>query len=89
MSIALDIIGWLGSAMLMVCAIPEAILAVRRKHTHMPWNMIILLGGGEFFMFIYVLPKLDWPLIANYGVNIISMSVILYYKTRKHPHNRG
>lgn len=76
----IDIFGWIGSAMLAVCAVPEAWHSFKRGHTHMAWSLLILMGGGECFLFVYVVGKIDWPLIANYGINILSMAVILWYK---------
>lgn len=82
----LDNIGWLGSIMLAICAIPQAYTCWKQGHANgLDWSLLILWGGGELITFVYVVPKLDWPLICNYGANIIAMSVIVWYKWKPRP----
>jgi hypothetical protein len=42
--------------------------------------MLAIWFWGEVFTFIYVFPKLDFPLLTNYSANIIFLAIILYYK---------
>lgn len=76
-------IGWLGSLMLAVCCLPQAWQSYRTGHsTGISAWMIGLWGAGEVLTLAYVVPRWDWPLILNYGVNIVAIGVIGYYKWR-------
>lgn len=78
----LDIIGWIGSFMFAICAIPQAWKCYKEKNGDgLSWPFILLWLGGEILTFIYVWPKRDWPLLFNYTVNLASLLVIIYYMT--------
>jgi hypothetical protein len=73
--------GSAGSCLLATCAIPQAFLVFRQGHANGVSSLLLLLwGGGELLTLAYVLPKLDWPLIMNYTVNLFSIAVIVRYK---------
>jgi uncharacterized protein with PQ loop repeat len=79
----MEIIGWIGSMMLALCAVPQAIQSFRQKHSRgiSSW-MIGLWFAGEVLTAAYVLPKQDYPLLLNYAVNIGCLVVIGWYKYR-------
>lgn len=75
------ILGWLGSICLAISGIPQAWMSYREKHSHgMSWAFLLLWAFGEIFALAYVYDKLDLPLLLNYSVNILILSVILFYK---------
>lgn len=37
---------------------------------------------GEVFCFVYVVDRIDVPLILNYGFNLLILVFMLYYKIR-------
>jgi uncharacterized protein with PQ loop repeat len=77
----MDNIGWLGSIMLALCGLPQAIESYKTKSSEgLTWGFILLWFIGELFTFAYVMPKMDFPLLLNYSANIIFLSVIIYYK---------
>lgn len=77
----IDTIGWVGSLLLAWCGLPQAYSSIKEGHSHgMAWGTIIMWLLGEICLVIYVVPKLDWPLILNYASNILIVSVILWYK---------
>jgi hypothetical protein len=77
----LDILGWLGSVLLAICGIFEAIPAIIRGYTRLTLTFLLAWLFGEIFVLIPVLLKIKEPyLIFNYGLNIIFISVILKYK---------
>jgi len=77
----MEIIGWIGSLLLAVCALPQAILSYRQKHSEgISHGMLFLWGLGELFVLAYVVWKMDLPLIVNYGANLIMILIIGYYK---------
>lgn len=78
----IDFIGWIGGIFLSVCALPQAIKVFKEKHADgTSHGMLMLWFFGEVFTLIYVCcEKWSPPLILNYSLNIVFMSVILYYK---------
>ena len=79
----MELIGYIGSIMLAVCGLPQAIESYKTKSSEgLTWGFIGLWFVGEIFTFIYILPKMDLPLLINYSSNIIFLSVIIYYKIK-------
>lgn len=77
----MELIGWLGSLFLSICGIPMAVKSWRDKHSDGVSHLFLWFWFlGEVLLLIYVLPKLDYPLIMNFAVNIISVLVIIRYK---------
>lgn len=84
----MEIIGWFGAVFLAICGLPQAWLSYKQGHSEgVSKHLLLLWSLGEILTLIYVLPKFDWPLIFNYGTNLFSLSVIVYYKLR--PRNRN
>jgi uncharacterized protein with PQ loop repeat len=77
----LEIIGWIGSALLALCGIPQALKAYKEKHANgVDWTFLAMWGIGEILTLVYVFPKWHLPLIFNYVFNIIAIGIIVYYK---------
>jgi uncharacterized protein with PQ loop repeat len=79
----MELIGYIGSIMLAVCGLPQALESFKTKSSEgLTWGFIGLWFFGEIFTFIYILPKMDLPLLINYSANIIFLAVIIYYKIK-------
>ena len=77
----METIGWIGSLLLAFCGLPQAIKCYREKSSKgMDWGFLLAWFVGELFTFVYVLPKMDLPLLVNYSANLLFLTVILYYK---------
>lgn len=78
----IDLLGAAGGILLAFCAAPQAIKAIKDKHSNgLSHGLIWLWLLGELFMFIYIILKyIDYWLILNYGMNLIFISIITYYK---------
>ena len=78
----LELIGWIGSVCLGICALPQAIQCYKEKHADgISHGLVWLWYIGELFTLIYiVLTNASIPLILNYSVNLLLLHVILYYK---------
>ena len=77
----LELMGWTGSMLLAFCALPQAVESWRKKDSSgTTWGLLCMWGLGEVFTLLYVLPKMDIPLLLNYSANIMFLSVIIYYK---------
>lgn len=86
-----EIIGWVGGILLSVCAIPQAFICFLTKSgrgINIPFLMMWFLG--EIATLVYVLhTSKSAPLILNYLVNLLALSVILYYRLNPgHPDER-
>ena len=74
-------LGWIGSLFLGICALPETIRTVKDKRCHVGWGMLLLWYFGELFVFFHVLFNIhDLALLTNYLLNIILITIMLYYK---------
>jgi uncharacterized protein with PQ loop repeat len=79
----IQILGWLGSICLAVCAIPQAWMSYKEKHSEgISFAYLLLWAFGEVFALAYVYDKLDLPLLLNYATNILVLGIILYYKIK-------
>lgn len=81
----IDMIGWTGSALFAICAIPQAYVCYKQKHAHgLSWVFLITWLLGEVLTLIYILIKevLDLPLLFNYTANLLALFVILHYKVK-------
>jgi uncharacterized protein with PQ loop repeat len=77
----IEILGWLASALLSICGLPQAIQSFKQKHSHgLSWGFIALWGFGELFQIIYVIIKMQPPIIFNAFLNLVIIFVIVYFK---------
>ncbi|NBR99991.1 MAG: hypothetical protein EBT42_06440 [Actinobacteria bacterium] len=77
----IEIIGWTGSALFALCGLPQAVQSTREGHSHgLSWLFLLMWFWGEIFTLCYVWPKMDYPLLANYFVNLVFVVIILFYK---------
>lgn len=82
----MEAIGWIGSLLFAICALPQAIQCTKDGHARgLNWFFLIAWTGGELLTLIYIWPKQDWPLIANYVVNFVFLLIMLRYKISERP----
>lgn len=77
----IDIIGYIGNGLLMLCGAPLAISAFKTKKVKVDPVFIFMWYIGEILAAIYVMLKFGWaiPLLMNYFFNIFAISVVIYY----------
>lgn len=76
-------IAWIGSILLALCGFPELIRTIQYSKCYIGWGMLLTWFFGEVFVFIHVLLKhKDFALLANYSLNIIIISILIYYKIK-------
>jgi hypothetical protein len=76
----IELVGWISSAMLTLCAVPLAWRAMAGRPDHInPWTMGLWLGG-EVFGLVYTFSTRDWPLVFNYAANLVCL--LLYFVGR-------
>lgn len=78
----IHLLGYAAMMCLIVAAVPQAIKAVKEGHSKgMATGYLVLLLTGFTLMSSYlILNKPVWPVIINYGVNILMMLIIGFYK---------
>ena len=73
--------GVLGSILLGASALPQAIESYRSKNSDgLALGFVAMWWFGMVFMTIYIVPKGDMILIANYVANLILVTIIARYK---------
>ena len=77
----MELFGWISSIFLALCGIPQAIKAIKDKHSHgVSWGFIILWFLGEICGLIYVTHLGNLPLIINYFCNVLFTFIIFWFK---------
>jgi uncharacterized protein with PQ loop repeat len=77
----MEVVAWVGSVMLAVCAAPQAFKTYHEKHAEsLSIWFLGLCGGGEILLLIYTVFLRDWALVFNYGVNLVLILIIARYK---------
>jgi len=72
-------LGWIGSLLLAVCGLPQAVKSYREKNSDgISWGFITLWTLGEIFTLIYILnDAFAWPLVCNYEIRLIRQKTAL------------
>ena len=80
----LDFLGWVGSLLLAFCGLPQAVESWRTKSSEgVTWGLLGMWCAGEVLTLMYVIPKMDLPLLFNYSANLAFLSVIIFYKAKR------
>lgn len=79
----MEIIGYCSGILLALCGLPEAIKSYRTKRCDIGWGMLSIWLVGEVGLTIYELNTLAVPRLVNYGLNIVFVSIMMYYKLRR------
>jgi len=77
-----SLLGFLGAFFLSICAIPQATLSHKQKHSIGVSNYFLGFWLiGEILTMIYTLILYqDVPLFMNHLFNLICLAIIIYYK---------
>jgi uncharacterized protein with PQ loop repeat len=79
----MEIVGWLGSVMLSICGLPQAIECYKKKNSDgISWMFILLWLFGEIFALIYAVHIKETPIVFNCALNSVIVFVIFYYKLK-------
>lgn len=79
----MELMGWIGSTLLALCAVPLCWEAVWNKTIDINTVFLGVWTLGEIFCYIYVVDKQDWPLTFNYFSNILLLIPVWYYKKKR------
>lgn len=80
----LELVGWTGAILLAFCALPQVVHTwTTKKAKDLSWAFLFLWWLGEIFTCVYVLKQpLQPPLLANYMLNIILVTYLLFAKVK-------
>ncbi len=78
----IEVIGWVGSILFALCAVPQAWQSWKNKHSDgLTWPFLLMWFFGEILTIIYVSQKNDViPLLTNYYLNIVLLVIIIWYR---------
>jgi len=79
----MEAVGWLSSALLLLCGIPQAIKSVKTGNSKGISAMFIWMWFfGEIAGIIYIcaMKEISLPLLTNYSFNVIIVFIIILYK---------
>jgi uncharacterized protein with PQ loop repeat len=75
-----EFFGWFGSAMLLVCSMPQAYRSIKQGHSDgLSASMLWLWIGGMVFMLFYLVPLAAWPAVISHVVNIVVAGTITWF----------
>jgi hypothetical protein len=77
-------LGWIGGMLLAICGLPETIKTVKNGRCDLSSGFLLLWGSGEVFTLISVCYDAPFGyLLLNYGLNIVFIGVMCYYKVKE------
>ena len=80
----MELIGWTGSVLLALCALPQAIKSVRTGSAEdLSWLFLLMWGVGDICLLVYTWPLDKLALTLNYSLNIVLIAVIVSVKVRR------
>lgn len=82
-------IGWVGNILLALCGVPLAIEAYRKKKIYVNPLFLLMWTAGELLTAFYVIQLRDYPLMFNYIVNVLALSIVWRYYDRNANNERN
>lgn len=82
----LELAGWISSFLLGACALPQVLKTWRTGNTEgLSMAFLGMWMGGELFGLLYTagFATIPWPLVVNYGANIMMIGYLIWKKTQK------
>ena len=70
----------IGSVLLALCGLPEAIRSFKLKRCDVGYPMLILWLLGELCLIVFAIQTTQYVLLINYFANVAFILVMLYYK---------
>ena len=78
----METIGYISGIMLALCGLPEAVRSIKNKRCDIGWGFLLLWLGGEVGLLVYELQTMAIPRLINYGLNIVFISIMIYWKLK-------
>lgn len=77
-----DIIGFIGSLLLVLSCMPQVLKSIEDKHSDgLSWGLLLFWFIGLLFMGVYIaLKTFTFILIAGIVIQLILVSILIFYK---------
>jgi uncharacterized protein with PQ loop repeat len=75
----------IGSILLALCGLPEAVRAFKLKRCDIGWGMLLMWLFGELCLVIFALQTKQYVLLINYFANILFLAIMIFYKISPDP----
>ena len=77
------ILAWIGSILLGFCSVPELYSSYKAKSCKLSWGFLLMWFFGELAVLVPVVShSLGLFLVFNYGLNILIIGALIYYKQK-------
>lgn len=79
----IELLGWLGALLLMICALPQTLKCIKTKSAAgVDLGFLIMWWLGAASMMVYQIYNKDVQASISLGFNVVFVSIMLYYKLR-------
>ena len=76
-----DLFGWISTLAFSICTIPQAYKSFKEGHSDgLSTSLLVLWTTGEVTGTVYGILLNEWPLIISYGLNVLFVCVLTWYK---------
>ena len=75
-----NIVVTLGSVLLALCGLPEAIASYKTKKCSVGWGMLLMWLFGEILLTIFAFQTHQYVLLINYFANLTFVGIMIRYK---------
>jgi len=72
--------GFISTILFAICALPEAVYAIKHKKCNLTYSALSLWFFGEIFGIVYAFQIDNIYLQSNYGFNLVCLLILIYYK---------
>lgn len=80
---SMELLGWIGSVLLALCALPQAVQTIKtRSAGDLSWTFLLMWGVGDLLLLIYTFPFGKMSLTLNYGLNAVLVGLIVLVKLK-------
>jgi uncharacterized protein with PQ loop repeat len=70
----------IGSILLAICGLPEAIISFKTKRCSIGWGMLLCWLFGEILLSIFAIQTKQYVLLINYFTNLTILGIMIKYK---------
>jgi len=70
----------MGSILLAICGLPEAITSYKTKRCNIGWGMLLCWLLGEILLSVFAIQSRQYVLLINYFTNLTILGIMIKYK---------
>lgn len=78
------VLGWVGSALLSLCALPEVLLSFSTGQCSLTWSFLLMWGLGVVCVLIPIIREIKAGfLLFSYCTNLLFISILILFKLKE------